>query len=126
MESTRQKKVARLLQKELSDVFQRDVSHVSQNSLLTITIVRISPDLSLARVYFSVLPSKNASVVLMNVEEHKKSIRQHLASRIRHQVRIIPELSFYLDNTEEEASKIDSLLANLQIPPAPPSEDDEA
>lgn len=124
MESTRQRKFARLIQKELGDIFQKELKEITGNHLVTITVVRVSPDLSIAKVYLSFLPDRGKTEKMDLLRENIKQIRQELAARIRHQVRIIPELQFFIDDTEEEAMRIHNLLAGLNIPPAPPEEED--
>ena len=124
MESKRQQKVARQLQKDLSEIFQRDVPHLFNGAFITVTSVRVSPDLSVARVYLSFLATKNKDLLLENIREKSKVIRQHLGDRVRHQLRIVPEVSFYLDDAAEYADKMDKLFAGLDIPPAPAEEDD--
>ncbi|WP_448520193.1 30S ribosome-binding factor RbfA [Rhodoflexus sp.] len=126
MESTRQRKFARLIQKELSDIFQKDLKEITGNHLVTITVVRVSPDLSIAKIYLSFLPDKGKTEKIDMLRENIKQIRQELAARIRHQVRIIPELQFFVDDTEEEAMRINQLLAELNIPPAPPETTEDA
>ncbi|GAB3335620.1 30S ribosome-binding factor RbfA [Larkinella ripae] len=125
MESKRQQKVARLLQKDLSEIFQRDSRHLFNNAFITVTNVRVSPDLSIARVYLSFLVTPNKELLLELIKEKGKSIRQQLGDRVRHQLRIIPELHFFLDDTAEYAAKMDALFANLDIPPAPEEEEEE-
>ena len=124
MESKRQQKVSRQLQKDLSEIFQRELPHMfSGAGFITITAVRVSPDLSVARVYLSFLATKNKEQLLDSIREKSKTIRQHLGDRVRHQLRIVPELTFFLDDTAEYAEKMDKLFAGLDIPPA--SEEDE-
>lgn len=130
MESKRQQKVARQLQKDLSEIFQREVPHLfnglsGQGAFITVTNVRVSPDLSVARVYLSFLATKNREMLLESIQEKGKVIRQHLGDRVRHQLRIVPELSFFLDDTIEYADKMDKLFAGLDIPPAPAEDDDD-
>ncbi|MVM37460.1 30S ribosome-binding factor RbfA [Spirosoma sp. HMF3257] len=125
MESKRQQKVARQLQKDLSEIFQRDVPHLFNGAFITVTSVRVSPDLSVARVYLSFLATKNKQLMLETIQEKGKVLRQHLGERVRHQLRIVPELSFYLDDTADYADKMDKLFAGLEIPPAPAEEEDE-
>ena len=130
MESKRQQKVARQLQKDLSEIFQREVPHLfngpsNPGAFITVTNVRISPDLSMARVYLSFLIAKNKEMLLETIQEKGKVIRQHLGDRVRHQLRIVPELTFFLDDTAEYADKMDKLFSGLDIPPAPAEEDEE-
>lgn len=130
MESKRQQKVSRQLQKDLSEIFQREVPHLfsgasNAGAFITVTSVRVSPDLSVARVYLSFLATKNKQLLLETIQEKGKVIRQHLGDRVRHQLRIVPELSFFLDDTADYADKMDKLFAGLDIPPAPAEEDEE-
>jgi len=122
MESKRQQKVARQLQKDLSDIFQKEGRSWFQNAFITVTIVRVSPDLGQARVYLSFLLNKNKEMLLQDVRERGKSIRQELGNRVRHQLRIVPDLHFYLDDTAEYAAKMDAIFAGIEIPPAPEEE----
>lgn len=118
-ESTRQQKYSKLIQKELSEIFLRDKRGILDNAFITIADVRMSPDLSVARVYISMLLTKEKEKVLGNINSHKSEIRKALGNRIGKQVRIIPELVFFKDEVEENASRLDELIKNLNIPPAP-------
>lgn len=118
MESKRQQKFARLLQKELAEVFQRDVSHLFNGAYLSITTVRTSPDLGVAKIYLSMLLAKNPQEILATVRENTKAIRHALAQRIKSQVRVIPELIFFLDDSAEYAAKMDKIISDLHIPAA--------
>ncbi len=117
MESKRQQKVARQLQRDLSEIFQRDVPHLFNGAFITVTSVRVSPDLSIARVYLSFLATKNKQLLLESIQEKSKVLRQHLGERVRHQLRIVPDVSFYLDDTADYADKMDKLFSGLEIPP---------
>jgi ribosome-binding factor A len=123
MESKRQQKVARQIQKDLGEIFQRDVPHLFNGAFITVTNVRISPDLGVARIYLSFLASKNPGLLLDAIRDNSRTIRQHLGERVRHQLRIVPELTFYIDDTAEYAAKMDQLFAGLDIPPAPAEEE---
>jgi len=125
MESKRQQKVSRQLQRDLSEIFQRDVPHLFNGAFITVTSVRVSPDLSVARVYLSFLATNNKDLLLDDVRDKSKVIRQHLGERVRHQLRIVPELNFFIDDTVEYADKMDKLFSGLDIPPAPEEDDDE-
>lgn len=117
MSSTvRQQKFSRLIQKELSDIFQRDQRGFLGNTFLTIVEVRVSPDLSFAKVYISMLLAKDKKAALQKLDDHKKEIRKALGTRIRNQARIVPELAFFLDEVEEKAEKMDALIKSLNIP----------
>lgn len=120
--STRQQKFSRLIQKELSDVFQRDRRGILGNTFITIADVRVSPDLGVARIYISMLLAKDKQKTLDALNLHKKEIRKALGDKIGKQVRIIPELIFEIDEVEEKAQRIEDLIKNLNIPPADKSE----
>ena len=109
MDTTRQNKIARLLQKELGDIFllQTKAMH---GVLVSVSAVRISPDLSVARAYLSVFPSERGEEIIKNVNANMKSIRYELGTRVRFQLRIIPELKFFLDDSLDYLEHIDELL----------------
>lgn len=109
METTRQNKIARLLQKELSDIFLLQTKAMS-GVLVSVSVVRISSDMSVARVYLSVFPSERSEELVQNINNNAKSIRFELGTRVRHQLRIIPELKFFVDDSLDYIEKIDSLL----------------
>lgn len=125
MESKRQQKVARQLQKDLSEIFQREVPHLFNGAFITVTSVRVSPDLSVARVYLSFLATKNKEMLIETIREHSRTLRQHLGDRVRHQLRIVPDLTYFIDDTAEYAEKMDKLFAGLEIPPAPEEEEND-
>lgn len=118
MESKRQQKVARLIQKELADIFQADTKEMFESKFITVTNVRISPDLSIAKVYVSFLNEKDKNSALAELEEKRKYIKNELARRIGRQIRFMPELNFYIDDTAEYALHIENLFQKLDIPPA--------
>lgn len=109
METTRQNKIARLLQKELSDIFQKQ-TQATHGVLVSVSAVRISPDLSVARGYLSIFPPDKAEEILGNINANVKSVRYELGTRVRHQLRIIPELKFFLDDSLDYVAHIDELL----------------
>src|SRR5688572_26967590 len=114
--TTRQLKFAKLIQKEMSDIFQRDKRGILDNAFVTIADVRVSPDLGLARIYVSMMLAKDKQAILDKITSRKGEIRKALGNKIGKQVRIIPELVFYLDEVEENAQRMDSLISNLVIP----------
>ena len=124
MESKRQQKVGRQIQKDLGDIFQKEAKHLISGSFITITTVRMTPDLGIARAYISFLPDKNKRLLLEGIQENTRFIRQKLGERVRHQLRIVPDLQFYLDDTAEYAAKMDALFADLVIPPAEPDNEE--
>lgn len=109
METTRQNKIARLLQKELGDIFLLQAKAMA-GTLVSVSVVRISPDMSIARVYLSIFPSEKSEELVKNINDNTKSIRYELGTRVRHQLRIIPELKFFVDDSLDYLEKIDSLL----------------
>ncbi len=121
--TVRQQKFSKLIQKELSDIFQRDQRGLLGNAFVTIMEVHISPDLSVARVYISMALVKDKPAMIEKLELHKKEIRKALGERIRNQARIVPQLAFFIDETQEGAQRIEDLLKSLNIPPAKPDEE---
>jgi len=113
--AVRQQKVAKLIQKELGDIFLRD-KHRMGSVFITATEVRMSSDLSVAKVYISVLLEADKKSALDKITHHKSEIRKSLGDRIRNQVRIVPELIFVLDEAEERARRLDALIEGLHIP----------
>lgn len=109
MESTRQSKIARLIQKELSEIFLMQAKAMN-GVLVSVTSVRVSPDLSIARAYISVFPSERGGEIVKNLTGNMRSIRFELGGRLRHQLRIIPELKFFLDDSLDYLDRIDELL----------------
>lgn len=109
METTRQNKISRLIQKELSEIFLLQTKAMN-GVLVSVSAVRISPDLSVARVYLSVFPSSRNEEIVKNINANMKSIRYELGTRVRHQLRIIPELRFFVDDSLDYIEKIDELL----------------
>lgn len=109
MESTRQKKVARLIQKELGLFFQQKTSEMG-GKIITVTVVRMSPDLSVAKIYLSFFPFNENEDPLAVIKEHTSQIRHDLGNKVRNQLRIIPELVFYIDDSLNYIEKIENLL----------------
>jgi ribosome-binding factor A len=115
--TTRQQKFSRLIQKELSDIFQRDKRGILENAFISIVDVKVSPDLSVAKIYLSMLLASDKEKVLERINVNKKEIRRALGEKIGKQVRIIPELAFFIDEIEENAKRIEDIIKNLNIPP---------
>ncbi|NTW31985.1 MAG: 30S ribosome-binding factor RbfA, partial [Bacteroidetes bacterium] len=101
METTRQNKVARLLQKDISEILQLEIRSILSNAMVSVTKVRPAPDLSIARVYVSIFVTGKGSKteVLNNITLHTKEIRKHLGNRAKNQLRIIPDLEFFIDDS---------------------------
>ncbi|MGL5260787.1 MAG: 30S ribosome-binding factor RbfA [Bacteroides sp.] len=109
METTRQQKIARLIQKELSEMFQLQ-TQATQGVLISISGVTVTPDLSIARAYLSIFPSNQKEELITNIRANTKAIRYDLGKRVRHQLRIIPDLEFFIDDSLDYAERIDELL----------------
>jgi len=120
METTRQQKISRMLQKELGEIFLLYAREL-QGTLITVTGVRISPDLAIAHTHLSVFPSDKAAGVLARVQEDSRAIRYDLGKRVRFQLRIVPELYFHVDDSLDYLENIDNLLRS--DPPGPLTEE---
>ncbi len=110
MESTRQKKVSRLIQKELAVIFQRKANEFAPGKIISVTVVRMSPDLSLAKVFLSIYPSSDKNSVLDSVKDHAGKIRFELGQKVRTQLRIIPEIAYFIDDSLDYIENIENLL----------------
>jgi ribosome-binding factor A len=110
MDSTRQKKISRLIQKELAEILRQRTVEFARGRMVTVTVVRISPDLGLAKAYLSIFPSGKNQEILEEIRKNSSRVRHELGSKIRHQMRVIPELAFYLDDSLDYIDNIDSLL----------------
>lgn len=109
MNTTRQQKIARLIQKELGELILQQTK-LTHGIMISVSGVKVSSDLSIASVYLSVFPSEKGTEMVKNINDNVKDIRFDLAQRVRHQLRIIPELRFFLDTTIEYMAHIDELL----------------
>lgn len=109
MESTRQHKIARLIQKDLSDIFLKYAKRIG-NVLISVSEVRVSPDLSVANVYLSIFPDNREKEIMGKIADDTSAIRGQLGTLERHQLRIIPELRFFADETIQRMEHIDELL----------------
>lgn len=116
METQRQRKYSKQILKDLAHIFQRNLQDNFRGAFVTLKEVKISPDLSIATIYISVLPVQKGKEVMSIIELNNKRVRGILGKMIGKQARIVPSLRFFLDNTEEEASKMDVLLDKLDIP----------
>lgn len=124
MESKRQQKYARLIQKELGEMFQKESRTLIGNAMVTVTRVMMSPDLSLARVYLSFLLANNQEL-FEKIDEAKKTIRRNLGNRIGKTVRIIPEIAFFMDESSAYAQHMDRVISGLDIPEVPDNDEEE-
>ena len=109
MQETRQNKIARLLQKELSVILQEQTRGM-HGVMVSVTRVRVSPDLSVCTAHLSIFPSERGEEIMANINKNDKQIRYELGTRVRHQLRIIPELRFFIDDSLDYIDHIDELL----------------
>ncbi|MDX9929034.1 MAG: 30S ribosome-binding factor RbfA [Bacteroidales bacterium] len=110
MESTRQKKIARLIQKELAEIYRRRSIELTPGKMITVTAVRVSPDISVARIYLSIFPSNDKEKALGAVRDNLSSVRYELGRQVHNQLRIIPELVVFNDDSLDYIDNIDKLL----------------
>jgi len=109
-DSTRQLKVSRLIQKELSEIFRAESLSLFQGKMITVTTVRISPDLSVARVYLSLFQVEKPQEFVAMINEKEKEVRKRVATNVRFQLRIVPHFTFFVDDSLDYFEKIDQLL----------------
>lgn len=116
-ESKRQQKFSRLIQKDLSDIFQKDKYGIRGGDFVTVADVEISADLAVAKIYLGMMLVNEKENLLQRINERKPEIRKLLGNKIGKQVRKVPELIFYMDEVEERAARVEDILRNLDIPP---------
>ena len=109
MQETRQNKIARLLQKELSVIFQEQ-TRAMHGVMVSVTRTKVSPDLSVCTAYLSIFPSERGEELLQNIEKNNQQLRYALGQRVRYQLRIVPELRFFVDDSLDYIDRIDELL----------------
>ena len=110
MDSTRQQKIARQIQRDIAEILQKELADTLRGTLVTVTTVRVSPDLAYAKVYVSIFPFDRSEATLEAIREKGWLIRRTLGARIRNQLKIVPELEFFLDDSLEYVENIDNLL----------------
>jgi ribosome-binding factor A len=125
MESTRQQKVARLIQKELSNILIREGVNIYGRIMVSVTVVRMSPDLSVAKLYLSIFGTDKKKDVIKALDEAKGKLRYMLGQSMKGQMRVVPELIFYIDDSVDYFQKIDTLLKNLDKPKSTQPDDEE-
>ena len=113
MESKRQQKFAGVIQEDLAAIFQREGMNYLPNTLVTITKVRVTPDLAIARVFLSFFNNANTALALHTIKSHASEIRYKLGGRIKDQVRIIPQLEFFIDDTSEYVDRMDKIFDKI-------------
>jgi len=124
MESKRQQKFAGVIQKDLAEIFQREGMNFLPNMLVTITKVRMTPDLAIARVFLSFFNSQDSSLALNTIKAHASEIRYKLGARIKNQARIIPHLEFFIDDTNEYVERMDEIFDKISKEPRQPDTED--
>jgi ribosome-binding factor A len=113
MESKRQQKFAGVIQEDLASIFQREGINLLPNTLITITKVRVTPDLAIARVFLSFFNNTNGQLALNTIKSHASEIRYKLGARIKDQVRIIPQLEFFVDDTSDYVERMDKIFDKI-------------
>ncbi len=113
MESKRQQKFAGIIQKDLAEIFQREGMNLLPNTMITITRVRVTPDLALARVFLSFFNSNNTTLALNTIKAHAGEIRYKLGTRIKDQARVVPQLEFFVDDTNEYVERMDKIFDKI-------------
>ena len=113
MESKRQQKFAGVIQPDLAAIFQREGVNYLPNTLVTITKVRVTPDLAIARIFLSFFGNNNLQLALQTIKSHASEIRYKLGARIKDQVRIIPQLEFFVDDTSEYVERMDKIFEKI-------------
>lgn len=110
MDTTRQNKISRLIQKDIAEILQREGKELFRGIMISVTSVRISPDLSIARVYLSIFPSEKGTETLKEIKTHQSRIRGLLGLKVGKQLRIVPQLDFHIDDSLDYIDNIDRLL----------------
>lgn len=123
MESKRQQKFAGVIQKDLAEIFQREGMSFLPNTLVTITKVRVTPDLAIARVFLSFFNNANTSQALNIVKAHAGEIRYKLGARIKNQARLVPQLEFFVDDTNAYVERMDQIFDKISKEPRQPDEE---
>ncbi|HYV93129.1 MAG TPA: 30S ribosome-binding factor RbfA [Chitinophagales bacterium] len=114
MEKVKQKKIASVIQQTLSEIFQKENLSMVKGGMVTISAVEVSPDLSIAKVYLSLFQIKEPQVFLEELKEHAPELRRQLGNKIRNQVRRIPELHFYLDDTLDNVFRLEEIFKQIK------------
>ena len=125
LEGKRQKMVAGLLNKELSDIFQRLGLSMMDGGMVSISSVKITPDLYEARIYLSFFKVKDSFDALKKIEERSWEIKKELTARVRHQLRSMPKLTFFIDDTLDYVDKMDKIFKEIEKPLSPEGEKGE-
>ena len=111
VQTTRQQKISRQIQRDIAEILQKEGQAISNGAMITVTTVRVSPDFAYAKVYFSIFPFDRNAEVMEALEKNNWFIRRELGKRIRNQLKIVPELEFFVDDSLEYIDNIDNLLS---------------
>ena len=109
-ETTRQQKVGRQIQKDISDIFLKEGRHLVQGAMVTVSKVRVSPDLTFAKIYLSVFPFDKGPAIAAVLKENAGTVRFELGKRVKNQLRIVPEIAFAIDDSLEYVDRIEKLI----------------
>ncbi len=112
MENPRQQKIAKQIQKDMAEIIQQQMPEVALGSLITVTAVRVSPDFAYAKIYVSIFPFGRHEQVMQSLEQHARPLRGLLGNRLRNQIKSIPEIQFFLDDSLEYIEQIDRAIRN--------------
>ena len=110
IQTTRQQKISRQIQRDIAEILQKEGAAIVRGTMVTVTTVRVSPDFAYAKVYFSIFPFERNEEVMQALEQNNWFIRRELGKRIRNQLKIVPELQFFLDDSLEYIENIDQAL----------------
>ena len=120
MASLRQNKVSRLIQKELADIFQREMKNAFGPGLISVTHVFMSPDMGFAKTYLSLFGVPDKEATLAGIRKQVREIRRFLGARVGKQLRIVPEIAFFTDESADYADKMEKVFSSITISPAEP------
>lgn len=113
MESNRQRKIAQIIQEDLSELFRKQSAESQQSILVSVSDVKITADLGIAKVYLSIFPQEFREKVMKEIEENKSSYRNYIGQKMAKQVRSIPQINFYLDTSLDDAERLEKELKGL-------------
>ncbi|MCC2599167.1 30S ribosome-binding factor RbfA [Sphingobacterium sp. FBM7-1] len=119
-ESKRQQRFAGVIQEDLAALFQKDSNSWAPGAFITVTKVRVTPDLAIARIYLSFLNTQTAKDDLKQIQNRTSEIRYKLGTKIKNQVRVVPELEFFLDDTNEYVERMEKLFEKISKEPRQP------
>jgi ribosome-binding factor A len=126
MPTIRQNKVARVIQKDVAEIFQKEIKNAFGSGLISVTHVFVSPDLSFAKIYLSLFGVQDKEKMLGAIRKEAKEIRRLLGMRVKKQLRIVPEIAFFVDESADYADKMEKVFSTITISPALPEEEPEA